>query len=118
VRTVSVASDVLDALDYSRTYLFTNTRGGPLKGVGWRANVWYPAVKRAQDAGLKKAPRIHDLRHTCASWMIARNVPLPVIQQHLGHESITTTVNLYGHLDRRDADVAAAVVAAALRDGE
>ena len=54
-------------------------------------------------AGLTKSPRVHDLRHTCASWMIAAGVPLPIIQQHLGHESIQTTIGVYGHLDRRSA---------------
>ncbi len=116
VRTISVAPAILDGMDYSREYLFVNSRGGPLRVAGWRANVWYPSVDRAQkkEEGLKKAPRIHDMRHTCASWMIAAGVPLPVIQRHLGHESIATTVNLYGHLDRKESDAAAAVMAAAL----
>ncbi len=114
-RTLSVAADVLDGLDYSREWLFTNTRGGHLRGTTFRANVWVKSVARAQAAGLKKTPRIHDLRHTCASWMIAANVPLPVIQRHLGHESITTTINRYGHLDRRDSDAAAVALAATLR---
>jgi len=35
-------------------------------------------------AGLTKERRVHDLRHTCASWMIQAGVPLPVTQQHLG----------------------------------
>ena len=34
-------------------------------------------------------------------------VPLPVVQQHLGHESIEVTVGVYGHLDRRSAQQAA-----------
>jgi integrase len=68
---------------------------------GWRENVWYPALVKAEEKGLAKRPRVHDLRHTCASWMILAGVPLPVIQQHLGHESIETTVAVYGHLDRR-----------------
>ena len=39
--------------------------------------------------------------------MIQAGVPLPVIQAHLGHESIKTTVDRYGHLDR-SSHVAAA----------
>ena len=46
--------------------------------------------------GPGKHPRIHDLRHTFASWAIQSNVPLPVIQRQLGHESITTTIGVYG----------------------
>ncbi|OON79169.1 site-specific integrase [Streptomyces tsukubensis] len=42
-------------------------------------------------------PQSHDLSHTHASWLIAKKVPLPGIQARLGHESITTTVDRYGH---------------------
>ncbi len=113
-RVINVTKAALDKLDYSGEWLFTNTRGGPLQLAGWRANVWYPSVQRAIDLGLAKRPRIHDMRHTCASWMIARGIPLPVIQQHLGHESISTTVNLYGHLDRSQAAAAADLIGADL----
>jgi integrase len=51
-----------------------------------------------QAAGIDKTPRIHDLRHSHASWLIAAGVPLPAIQRRLGHESITTTIDRYGHL--------------------
>lgn len=112
VRTISIDSGVLDTLDYSHPTLFVNTKGGPLRVASWRANVWYPSVARAE---LDKQPRIHDLRHTCASWMIAAGYPLPVVQAHLGHENINTTIALYYHLDRRQADAAAAALGAALR---
>jgi integrase len=79
-------------------WLFTNSgRGragdtGPVRIHSFNPNVWTPAVQRARDAWLTKNPRIHDLRHTCASWLIAAGRPLPAIHQHIGHESITTTV--------------------------
>lgn len=74
---------------------------------------WAPAVKRAQEKGLTKQPRIHDLRHTHVSWLIAAKIPLPAIQARLGHESITTTVDRYGHLVQElDAEIAAAMQAA------
>ncbi|AMU71476.1 MULTISPECIES: tyrosine-type recombinase/integrase [Mycobacteroides] len=117
VRTINVPADVLDKLDYSGAWLFTNTgrgrraEGGPVRAPNFRMNVWAPAVLRAE---LDPKPRIHDMRHTCASWLIAAGVPLPVIQQHLGHESITTTVNTYGHLDRSSMEAAAVVMAKAL----
>ncbi|HKY59228.1 MAG TPA: site-specific integrase [Aeromicrobium sp.] len=43
-------------------------------------------------------PRIHDARHTHASWLIAEGIPLEVVQERLGHEDYLTTKRLYGHL--------------------
>ena len=40
----------------------------------------------------------HDLRHTFASTALAEGVPISEICRWLGHRSITTTVDLYGHL--------------------
>ena len=42
--------------------------------------------------------RLHDLRHSCASMLIAQGVDIKVIQEWLGHSSISTTGNIYGHL--------------------
>jgi integrase len=69
-------------------------------------------VKLAQERGLKKSPRFHDLRHTHVAWLVANNTPLPKIQQRLGHESIQTTIDVYGGLlDYTDEQVDAAVEA-------
>jgi integrase len=46
----------------------------------------------------KHALRFHDLRHTCASLLIAANAHPKAIQDHLGHADIQTTFNVYGHL--------------------
>ena len=121
VRTINVPIDTLNKLDYTGEWLFTNSgRGrknpdGPVRIHSFHPNVWRPAITRAQKSGLDKFPRIHDLRHTCASWLIQAGLPLPVIQQHLGHESIQTTVNTYGHLDRTSARAAADVIGNLLR---
>ena len=50
--------------------------------------------------------RFHDLRHTHASLLLAANVPIHVVQARLGHASIQTTVDTYGHL-MPDADAQA-----------
>lgn len=43
-------------------------------------------------------PRLHDLRHTHASWLISEGMSLEQVQDQLGHESILTTRKVYGHL--------------------
>ncbi|MFJ8953474.1 tyrosine-type recombinase/integrase [Streptomyces sp. NPDC102381] len=90
--------------------VFTAPEGGAWHSGVFYAHRWKPALDAANSAGLTKRPRIHDLRHTHASWLIAGKVPLPVIQARLGHESITTTVDRYGHLlEASDDEVVAAV---------
>lgn len=49
-------------------------------------------------AGLPTTTRFHDLRHWCASLLIAYDVHPKAIQRILGHANITTTLNFYGHL--------------------
>ena len=118
-RTINVPKSVLDQLDYSGEWLFTGTNGQPIRLYSWRSNVWYKSLAKARCKDeqcpdgpvLEKKPCIHDLRHTCASWMIQAGVPLPVIQAHLGHESIKTTVDRYGHLDRSSHQVASEAIA-------
>lgn len=48
--------------------------------------------------GLKKI-RFHDLRHTCASLLLANGVPMKQIQIWLGHSNFSTTADIYAHLD-------------------
>lgn len=43
--------------------------------------------------------RFHDLRHTFASLLINKGVPLINVSNTLGHSTIATTANIYGHLD-------------------
>jgi hypothetical protein len=52
--------------------------------------------------------RFHDLRHACASLLLAQGLDLKVIQEVLGHSTITITGDLYAHvlmgLKRQAAD--------------
>jgi integrase len=115
IRTISLPAAALEAVDLTAPgFLFTNGAGNPVRAQEFFNGGWKPAREAAIKAGLTKSPRVHDLRHTCASWMIQAGVPLPVIQQHLGHESIQTTIGVYGHLDRRSAEAAAEAIGSAL----
>lgn len=113
-RTIDIDPAELKALDLSGEWVFTNRDGGPVRMQGFHRRVWTPALARAKENGLTKEPRIHDLRHTCASWMVHGGIDYMVVQAHLGHESITTTIDTYTSLDRRKGKVAAEVIAYAL----
>lgn len=114
--------------------LFTTPAGTPVRHNVFSQYVWGPVTtlamgheprKRAGrskvsslldgtrplplDRCLEVRPRIHDLRHTAASWMIAAGLDLVTVQYMLGHESVTMTADLYGHLlpERRKAAASA-----------
>lgn len=45
--------------------------------------------------------RFHDLRHSCASLLLARGISMKEIQEWLGHSNFSTTANTYAHLDTK-----------------
>lgn len=44
--------------------------------------------------------RFHDLRHSCASLLLAKEIPMKEIQDWLGHSTYSTTANIYAHLEK------------------
>lgn len=115
LRTVSLPTQIVGQLrplaGDADALVFTADRGGVVHHGNFRWRFWVPAVEAAK---LGKKPRIHDLRHSHASWLIAAGVPLPVIQRRLGHESIQTTVDVYGHLAPDALEVAARATSLAI----
>jgi integrase len=121
-RTVSVQSvlPILERLTDSRAqddFVFVSLSGErvPLRNQVFYEHRWQPALDEAKKHGLPMRPRFHDLRHTFVGWLIQANVPLPVIQQLLGHESIQTTIDVYGRRLPKDYGLVDAAIAAALR---
>jgi integrase len=85
--------------------VFSSPEGGVLRHGLFMRRVWHPRIKGDKKRKIKAALpselhglRFHDLRHTCASMLIAQGAHPKVIQERLGHASITTTMNRYGHL--------------------
>jgi integrase len=68
---------------------------------------------------LKKAGlppiRFHDLRHTCATLLLSKDVNLKVVSEMLGHSSISVTLDIYSHLLPDMQEKAAAALEEALR---
>jgi integrase len=80
---------------------------------------WHEAA--LVDAGLRDMP-LHALRHTAAAAWLATGHPLIFVQRQLGHRSITTTEEHYGHLElsfmrEAVAETEARIRSAALRPG-
>ncbi|WP_258933177.1 site-specific integrase [Nesterenkonia pannonica] len=60
--------------------------------------MWRPAVKRAQKAGFTKTPKVHSLRHSHASHMLALGQPMHEVSRRLGHSSLAMTDKVYAHM--------------------
>jgi hypothetical protein len=108
-----------DALVFTmagRTYKTkTYKPGTPLRNSNFAKRMWRPGVEAA---GLPMDLRIHDLRHTAAALMIATGAHPEHIKRHLGHSSITVTMDLYGHLFPSEADAIAEQLDQMLRDSQ
>jgi integrase len=74
--------------------VFCNSDGTPLDPDNFAHRDWARALRRAE---LRRI-RFHDLRHTYASLLIAQGAHPKYIQVQLGHASIQTTLDRYGHL--------------------
>lgn len=61
--------------------------------------------------------RFHDLRHSCASLLVANGVPMKAIQEWLGHSTFNVTDNFYSHLDYQSKIDSAETIARIL-DGD
>lgn len=114
-RTITLPEQVITALRPLQgkpdDLVFRGPRGGQVHHQAFHPRVWQRAVR---DAQLGKTPRIHDLRHSHASWLLQATNNLHLVQLRLGHESITTTVDVYGHLAADAGPVAAAAITLAL----
>jgi integrase len=75
-------------------YIYTDALGNRIKSDYISAQ--FPKFMVAK--GFKRI-RYHDLRHSCASLLLANGVPLKQIQDWLGHSDFATTANIYAHLD-------------------
>jgi integrase len=78
--------------------IFTTPSGSIVRLPNWRRDAFFFARSRA---GLSDRFRIHDLRHTAASLMIQAGYPPKMLQEIMGHASITTTLDLYGNTSTR-----------------
>jgi integrase len=112
-RTISLPQQVVEVLtpllDRSgSSWLFTTSTDRVVQHSNFYNRIWKPACVEAK---LDPRPRVHDARHTHASWLIAQGVRLETVQDRLGHESYLTTRKVYAHLQpamRSDAGIAAA----------
>ena len=106
-RTITLPSAVVAALQLQRAhqaaqrgalihesgYVFAHGDGSPLDGT----RVTRQFQKLLATAGLPRMT-FHQLRHSCASLLLAQGVSPKGVQEVLGHSNVSTTLNIYSHL--------------------
>lgn len=110
-RTVWLAQAAVDALEAHRErqerqrqdggdawtehgLVFTVGTGNPLDGRNLRGRQFPKLLAKAKLPDM----RIHDLRHSAASMLLADGVPVKVVSEMLGHADVSTTLRIYAHV--------------------
>lgn len=96
----SLVADILPLIGAAGDigYVFTTSYGGPIRHATFH-EFWTKALDSlGYEAGAGNRPRIHDMRHTHASLMLAAGMSIYELSRRLGHESITTTIDRYSDL--------------------
>jgi integrase len=106
-RTITMPATVVNALrDHRRRqqdeqrpivqlagFVFAHPDGSPLEG----SVVTHQFQRLLKRAGLPRL-RFHDLRHSCASLLLAQGVSARMVMETLGHSNISTTMDIYSHV--------------------
>ncbi len=75
--------------------VFANESGGFVNPSNLRNRSFAKLLKRADLPG---DTRFHDLRHTCATLLLTRNVNPKIVSEMLGHSNISITLDTYSHV--------------------
>lgn len=78
-------------------YVFKMVTGGCMK-PDWLSKTW----KTFLDNNDMRSIRLHDLRHTCATYLLSIGTPIATVSRKLGHSDIYTTYNTYTHSLEKD----------------
>jgi integrase len=74
--------------------VFTTEVGTPINPSNLRKRSFAPLL---QKAGLPHL-RFHDLRHTCATLLLSKNIHPKYVQELLGHATVSITLDTYSHV--------------------
>lgn len=78
--------------------VFRNMHRTIINGNTFNYDIWRPAVNKARKDGLDKKPRVHDLRHSHASVLLANGMSMMAVSRRLGHSGIKVRDERYAHL--------------------
>lgn len=95
VRLSKMAVSALKLHPRHSDWVFCTSRGTPLNSSNLRNRAWKELLK---EAGLPASTRIHDTRHSAATLLLGRGVPVKVVSEMLGHADVRITLSTYAHV--------------------
>ena len=102
--------DRLGDLYRDQGLVFTSNSGAPLNP----SNIRNRNLRRLTSKAGVPEIRFHDLRHTCATLLLSKNVHPKIVQEMLGHATVAITLDTYSHVLPGMGDHAAAAMEDAL----
>ncbi|MDZ4864391.1 MAG: tyrosine-type recombinase/integrase [Gemmatimonadota bacterium] len=102
-----------EGIFHDEDFIFTSAVGTPVDFQNIRSQHFKPMLKRLQLPDI----RLYDLRHTAATILMGEKVNPKVVQERLGHSSITLTLDTYSHVLEGMQEEATAAMDAALSRG-
>lgn len=103
-RTIRLSKLAVDALRWHRMeaakcciseWVFSTSKGTPMSVHNVHNRAWKPLLRRA---GLPDTTRMHDIRHSAATVLLSKGVPVKVVSEMLGHSDVSITLSVYAHV--------------------
>ena len=98
------------------SWLFQDSKGGPIRYNNWRRRVWEPALTAAGLDQLRPRLGPHDLRRFNITKLVASGVDVRTVMNRVGHSSPQVTLALYAQADRAADEEAARTIGDLMMD--
>jgi integrase len=92
--TVTVLREHLKKYPNNSGFVFATSNNTPFSP----RNILRHFKQKLEEADLPESTRIHDLRHSFISWLLASGTSIRDIQEIAGHAQVSTTLSIYSHV--------------------
>jgi integrase len=95
IKLCKLATEALKQHPQKCEWVFPTSIGTTINVNNLRYRTWKQLLERA---GLPSGTRIHDLRHSAATLLLSKGVPIKVVSELLGHSDVSITLSIYAHV--------------------
>ena len=95
IKLCTLATEALRRHPHTCKWVFATAKDTTINVNNLRYRTWKKLLGRA---GLPSTTRMHDLRHSAATLLLSRGVPVKVVSEMLGHADVGITLSIYAHV--------------------